>query len=98
MRRRAGRRLALLAGVVLCGYFAFHLTFGARGYVRLSAAQAELARAEIALAEAQAQHKTWEARAAPLRAATLDPDAVEARARAVLGWRREGEAVILLQD
>jgi len=98
IRARAGRRVALLVGLVLSGYFAYHLALGARGVVRLSALEAEVARAESDLAAARAERDVWEARAAPLRGPAPDMDAVEARARDILGWRREGERTIVLQQ
>jgi cell division protein FtsB len=90
-RRHPGRRIALLTAAVLVGYFAYHLALGDRGVARLLDLRAERATALAAHDAALAAQATWEARVAPLRDATLDPDAVEARAREVLGYRREGE-------
>lgn len=93
---RTGRRLALLIGVVLMGYFAYHLAFGNRGLARLDALKTELAQSERQHEAALAQRTAWEAKVAPLRDKSLDLDAVEERARDVLGYRREEEQVIFI--
>lgn len=91
-------RLAVVPAVLLAllGYFAYHAVSGNHGLLALKELEREhdliQARAEVTATE----RSRLEARVARLRPDNLDPDLLDERARAALGFTERGEMVIFL--
>lgn len=84
-----------LMGISLTMYFGYHLLQGDRGWFALK-------KLETALSEARATHDTvgqereeLQHRVTLLRPETLDPDMLDERARAVLGYVEADDVIIL---
>jgi cell division protein FtsB len=85
----------VLAACVVA-YFGYHALHGERGFPAWRELKQDLAEARVTearLAEARAQ---LERRVGLLRADNLDPDLLEERANALLGYGRDDDLVILL--
>jgi cell division protein FtsB len=90
MRALAGPAL----GIMLTGYFGYHLVEGDRGlraWVRVSQ---ELRQAKQELAAVSAKHAELQHRVAHMRANQVDPDLLDSQVRRTLDVLRPDEIVI----
>jgi cell division protein FtsB len=87
--------LATFISFGLFFYFAYHLAHGDRGYFAWKGLQYKLAAAERQYDEKLAERQALENRVKLLRPGSLDPDMLDERARAVLGFVKPGERVII---
>ena len=94
LKRRARDVIGPVLGFCIVGYFVYHSIEGDRGllaYVRLNE---RLTEAKAQLEEIQAERKALEHRVDLLRTDGLDPDMLDERARAVLGYSRPDDVII----
>jgi cell division protein FtsB len=75
-------------------WLAFGAIAGASGYRTLLRLKAETDVRRLEVAALAARREALERRAKALHPASLDPDMIEERARAVLGYAREGDLVL----
>jgi cell division protein FtsB len=80
---------------LLIGYFAANAYSGKHGLMAKQALDAEIAELTGELANVQAERTRWERRVALLRSDKIDPDMLEERARALLGYADPRDVVIL---
>ncbi len=89
--------LAALWPVVLMAvtvYFGWYGLNGAHGQKALPQREVLLAAARADLAKAQTEHDGWQQKVASLKAAHLDPDMLDERARTVLNMAKPDEIVV----
>ncbi len=94
IRKRARALTWPALGIIVTGYFGYHLVEGDRGlraWVRLSQ---ELRQAQERLAVASAKRTELQHRVAHMRADHVDPDLLEAQIRKTLDVLRPDEIVI----
>lgn len=94
IRRRARGLAGPFLGILLTGYFGYHLVEGDRGlraWVRISQ---ELRQAKEQLAAASAKRTELQHRVAHMRADHVDPDLLESQIRKTLDVLRPDEIVI----
>jgi cell division protein FtsB len=75
-------------------YMAYGAVAGAAGYRALRSLQVELVAGRAELAEIEKRRAALEKRADLLNPRSLDPDMLDERIRAVLGYARDGEIVL----
>ncbi len=96
IRRQAGQVVVPVLGIALLAYFAYHAIQGDRGLFAWMALNQQLKQTH-ALADAVAAQRTeLENRVQRLSSASLDPDLLDERARAMLNFARQDEVVIML--
>ncbi|MEM8986286.1 MAG: septum formation initiator family protein [Pseudomonadota bacterium] len=87
---------------VLCfcgGFYFFHYAVnGQYGLTRLAAKDAELVALEIRLAALNVERARLAHRADLLSSNSLDPDLLDERARALLGYAAPGDQIIPIDD
>ena len=98
LRKRQRHLLLPLFFAVVFGYLAYHVMHGDRGVFAYIHMKQEIVRAEEALAETDATRDAWERRVALLRRASLDPDMLDERARAMLNVAKPDEVVVPLRQ
>jgi cell division protein FtsB len=94
IRRRAKALAGPILGIMLTGYFGYHLVKGERGlraWVRLSQ---ELRQAKEQLASVSEKRVELQHRVAHMRADQVDPDLLESQIRKTLDVLRPDEIVI----
>ena len=79
-----------LLGVLYFGHFGLN---GRYGRSALTSAEQELFVMQTRVAEAQRVRKTYERRVALLDSQSIDPDMLEERARAILGYAHDGAGI-----
>ncbi len=95
-RRRLRAALLPLLFLGLVGYFGWNATSGEFGLKAYATRQHDLHTAEAGLARTQQELGAWEARVLALRAAHLDRDLLDERARAMLNLADPNEIVVPL--
>lgn len=75
-------------------YLAYGAVAGAASYRTLKGLNAEIAARKAELAEITARRRALQKRAELLSTKSLDPDMIDERARAVLGYARSGDIVL----
>ena len=95
LRRRSRAAFAALLGAVVVGYFAYHAVHGDRGLNDWFLLSRQIAELETKSILNEAQIAILQRRVALLRDASLDPDMLDERVRAVLGFARGDEIVVL---
>lgn len=98
IRRRARKIAPQVVAACLVGYFAYHAVQGERGLYAYMQMQKDLERAQAVAETLSEQRREMEGKVALLRPDSLDPDMLEERARNVLGFARDDEAVIYLES
>ena len=98
LRKRQRHLLLPLFFAVVFGYLAYHVMHGDRGVFAYIHMKQEIIRAEEALAETGATRDAGERRVALLRTASLDPDMLDERARAMLNVAKPDEVVVPLRQ
>ena len=96
IKRRVAILLPHLFFAAIFAYFAYHIVHGERGVLRANLLTRQLGESEARLAELKAQRYELEARVSGLRLGSLDLDLLEERARLVLGYGTENDAMIVL--
>jgi cell division protein FtsB len=77
------------------GYFGFHAFTGAHGLRAQADLDKQLATMESELTRLKAQRAVWERRVSLLRSDKIDPDMLDERARALLGYVDPRDVVLL---
>ncbi len=79
------------------GYFAVNAVTGNHGLRAQLDLDQQLASMQQELSDAKAEHALWERRVALLRSERLDPDMLDERARALLGYVDPRELILLIR-
>ncbi len=95
MRYRLGRVITPTLFLMVFGYLGYHAIQGNYGLVAYSEFRTELVALELEASLVRAERQRLEARVVRLRRDNLDPELLDERARAVLGFTRREEFVIL---
>jgi cell division protein FtsB len=95
LRRRARLLVGPVLGLLLAGYFAYHLVEGDRGVLAWLRLTRELQLANSNLAGLQAQHAALENRVVNMRPEHIDPDLLDEEVRRMLDVARPDEVVII---
>lgn len=91
------QNILTIIGIGLTVYFAYHISMGERSRFRLMSLESQTVKIEAEYQTTQAKREQLEARVIKLRPGSIDPDLLEERARAVLGYARPDEHVVILQ-
>jgi cell division protein FtsB len=83
---------------LLIGYFAINAYGGKHGLKAKQALDAEITELTTNLTTARAERTRWERRVALLKSDRIDPDTLEERARALLGYIDPRDVVILTRE
>ena len=98
IRIRARKILPMVLAASVVGYFGYHALHGERGFLAWRELKGDLAAARGVEAQLAQQRLRLDRRTALLRADNLDPDLLEERARALLGYGYPGDLVVLQPD
>lgn len=98
LRRRARQIAPPVLAACLLSYFAYHAIQGDRGLLAWLQLRQELVEAKTEAARLDERRARLEQRVSLLRADSLDPDLLDERAHALLGYGRPDEYVILLPE
>jgi cell division protein FtsB len=97
------RRRAILTALTLytfaalyIGYFALNAVTGRHGLRAQQDLEQQLSAMQGELGELKSEHATWERRVALLRSDAIDPDMLDERARALIGYADPRDLVLLL--
>jgi cell division protein FtsB len=82
---------------LLIGYFGINAYTGDHGLRAKKDLDREIAELSVELKHAKAEHDQWQRRVSLLRSDSLDPDMVEERARALLGYVDPRDVVVLVK-
>lgn len=96
IRQTLGHVAPQALAIAAVAYFAFHSVQGERGLLAYKRLNEELTQTRALAADVAERRDTWEQRVSLLRPESLDPDLLEERARLLLNYLREDEAVIYL--
>lgn len=91
-----GLALYTMAAAMI-GYFGINAYTGDHGLRAKKDLDREIAALSLELKHAKAEHDQWQRRVSLLRSDSLDPDMVEERARALLGYVDPRDVVVLLK-
>jgi cell division protein FtsB len=91
------QNLIAIIGGCLSVYFCYHLMAGERSYFRLLSHKQHIEQAQDKQSELSAERSGIEQKVVMMRPGSIDRDLLEERASAVLGYRKQGAAVILEQ-
>jgi cell division protein FtsB len=94
-RRRARHTIGPTLAAVVFGYFLLHAFQGDRGLFAWLELRQQVAEAEQRLTVLDAERQRWEDRITLLRAASLDRDLLDERARIVAGLAAADDIVVL---
>ncbi len=86
-----------LFAATFIGYFAVNAFTGNHGLRAQADLEQQLSSMHLQLARLKAERRHWEHRLALLRSDQLDPDILDERARALLGYADPRDLVFLLQ-
>ncbi|MBV8508230.1 MAG: septum formation initiator family protein [Alphaproteobacteria bacterium] len=95
IRRRAHSVLGPVVGIVLTGYFAYHLVEGDRGFKAWLRLNGEVRTATANLEAVRAQRAAVEAKVSNLRPEHVDPDLLDERIRATLNLVSPDDVVVM---
>jgi len=95
IRRQMKAMIGPIIGLVLAGYFAYHLVEGDRGLLAWGRLSDELQVAQQRAAVSRDAREAEARRVYQMRAEHLDPDLLDERARAALNLVGPGEVVVL---
>jgi Septum formation initiator len=85
-----------LFAAAFIGYFAVNAFTGSRGLRAQQEIEQQLALMQTELAEIRSEKALWERRVALLRADKIDPDMLDERARALIGFTDPRDVTLLL--
>ena len=87
--------LVPLVAAIAIAYFAYHAMHGRYGFINWLALQDRVETLQGELKEVRGERERLERRVALLRPESLDPDLLDERARATLGYADPNEIIIL---
>lgn len=87
-----------IIGFCLCFYFSYHIVSGERSYLRLMSLERNIERLTHQYEDLNHERQSLENKVAMLRPGSIDPDLLEERARAVLGYQHPDEFVVIRQN
>ena len=93
---RLRQALIPLVCLVVLGYFAYHAVYGRHGFIAWLDIQNRVDTLEHQLVELRGQLEQLDRQVALLLPESLDPDLLDERARAALGYAGPNEVVIFL--
>ena len=96
IRRQAGQVVVPVLAIVLLAYFAYHAIQGDRGLFAWMALNQQLKQTHALADAVAAQRAELENRVQRLSSASLDPDLLDERVRAMLNFARQDEVVIMI--
>src|SRR5258706_5123277 len=96
IRRQAKQVVVPVLGIALLVYFAYHAIQGDRGLFTWMALNQQLKQTHALANAVAAQRSELENRVERLSSASLDPDLLDERVRAMLNYARQDEVVIML--
>ena len=96
IRVRARKVIPPVLAASLLAYFTFHAVQGERGLFTWQRLKLDLAEAKVSEALLAGQREGLARRVRLLHPESLDPDLLEERAHALLGYGRDDELIILL--
>ncbi|MCB9973856.1 MAG: septum formation initiator family protein [Rhodospirillales bacterium] len=85
----------LFLGILLCLYFSYHLFHGPRSFFHLQDLQRQNELLSTQAAQMQQEEAALENKVSKLRPETLDPDFLDERARAMLGYMEDDEMMVV---
>lgn len=94
-RARARQIVGPVLGIVVVGYFAYHVVQGDRSILAWWHYKQELAQVKLEAEQVRKNRMTMEHRVSLLYPETLDKDMLDERVRDMLNLGEEGELVIL---
>ncbi|WP_435641816.1 FtsB family cell division protein [Micavibrio aeruginosavorus] len=97
-RKTKQRNVLGIIGICLTLYFSYHLVQGERSIIRLMTLEQSIAKTTMKVEKTTVQRVELEARVTRLRPGSLDPDLLEERARAVLGFGYADEQAVVLSQ
>jgi cell division protein FtsB len=98
LRRRAQRFIVPSLVICLVAYFMYHLIQGGRGLLAMRELEQTLAEYRQRVGDLKEKHDQMLQKVRLLRPESLCPDMLEERAKAVLGYTRKNEQVVLRED
>lgn len=90
------RNILTLIGLSLCVYFSWHIIAGERSIFRLMSLEKGIIKTQAQYEKTKTAREQLETRVVKLRPGSIDPDLLEERARAVLGYARPDEQIVIL--
>ncbi len=94
LRHSLLRLIAPAIAACLVSYFAYYTIEGGRGLKSMTKLQGDISVAETRLDVLQTQSASLEHQVSRMRAASLDPDLLDERARTVLNFSRPNDLII----
>lgn len=82
--------------IIVLGYFAYHVVYGRHGFIAWLDIQNRIDTLEHQLAEVEGKREQLDRQVALLRPESLDPDLLDERARAALGYGGTNDVTIFL--
>jgi cell division protein FtsB len=82
--------------IIVLGYFAYHAVYGRLGFISFLDIQNRIDLLAHQLEDVERQRQQLDRQVALLRPESLDPDLLDERARAALGYANPNELVIFL--
>ena len=89
------QNLIVLIGLCLSFYFCYHLLAGPRSYLRLMSLENQITSVTQEYQLVKAERSALERKVIMMRPGSIDQDLLEEQARKVLGYRYEGEMIIM---
>lgn len=83
--------------MIVIGYFAYHAVYGRHGFIAWLSLQNRVDTLEQQYAEVKATREQLDRQVALLRPESLDPDLLDERARAALGFANPDD-IVIFQD
>lgn len=87
--------LLTIIGVMLCVYFSYHSVFGHRSVLALNVLNTQIENTVAKRDNVSLERENLERMVVAMRADSMNPDLLEERARAVLGYKRVDEVLVL---
>lgn len=85
-----------IIGLCLTFYFSWHIVAGERSVFREMWLERQITKTQQAYDLTRAKREQLEMRVTKLRPGSIDPDLLEERARAMLGYARPDEQIVIL--
>jgi cell division protein FtsB len=98
IRARARQITPPVLAACVVAYFGYHALHGERGFLAWRELRQDLAAAQTSAARLAEERARLELRVGLLRPDNLDPDLLEERANALLGYGHQDDLIILLPD
>ncbi len=92
------RNVMMIVGLCLSLYFSYHMLLGDRSLLRLVMLEHRIESLSVQYDDYHGRRVALEHRVTMLRPGSVDRDLLEERARAVLGYVRPGEQVVIVPN